>query len=729
MQNRKYEVEERIKELKSEYDLLNNIKETPSEFYEYLSSQRNLKEYIKKALETGSTRFEVNNSLPPFSEVIAACHEIIDLSKDDQLLPGNVVFVTQKTEGYKKEKERMKKEHKRDEKFEWKQENNEIQGEEWAIIPHMDLPPYNYYNSRLAPYNYGHRGMMDYSEYQHALYNPYGEYCINKEFKEVIPILNSNSKDCENHLVYPSQNALTRSPSFADIWGAKEKHEGLNRNAPPNQNKMIYEFMGKVRNNDQLPYEDFMNNDPENLFKDNNETENDARDEWNNDSDIIESLSQEEDCKNSKDFKFNELFDDSNSITSSQHINTPFKSLLEDSNDDDDYADEISNPNGGCGNDQRNIDLFADQWGKYSLDYYPDNEKEKVKEDGHMKSNRYVERLYPMDHRKKSKLYPERSHTGSRPNHPSVKDNSDIENYMKMVNRGIDMSTYYKSHKIHKPDLAELNMMNEKSLNKGRKRNKYKMLPTDLKHKAVELAQQKGAKYSAAIYSVPLKSLKRWMKVGCERKKGGGRKTKDPAMEKNLYNWYREKKNRGENITAKMIKEKAIELTNCDDFIASKGWLDKFKVRFNLEISKESSKDNNRRRSLNGTTHKRNEIECIRGNFYNDDIDHYQSYRRSLNKSNKQEISKANNKYFNEESNRIVVCGDNRSLKTPQKSNNFKKEDLLGIENSRKYNKNNYLSSAFPSIQNDNQFKKSKRADKSYNNVISLPLCDNEVSE
>jgi len=25
------------------------------------------------------------------------------------------------------------------------------------------------------------------------------------------------------------------------------------------------------------------------------------------------------------------------------------------------------------------------------------------------------------------------------------------------------------------------------------------------------------------------------MKVGCERKKGGGRKTKDPEMEKKLY--------------------------------------------------------------------------------------------------------------------------------------------------------------------------------------------------
>jgi hypothetical protein len=35
-----------------------------------------------------------------------------------------------------------------------------------------------------------------------------------------------------------------------------------------------------------------------------------------------------------------------------------------------------------------------------------------------------------------------------------------------------------------------------------------------------------------------------------------------------------------------MVKERAIELTTCPDFIASKGWLDKFKIRYNLDIAK-----------------------------------------------------------------------------------------------------------------------------------------------
>ena len=79
------------------------------------------------------------------------------------------------------------------------------------------------------------------------------------------------------------------------------------------------------------------------------------------------------------------------------------------------------------------------------------------------------------------------------------------------------------------------------------------------------------------------------MKVGCERKKGGGRKTKDPEMEKLLFRWYSHKKANDEPVTAKMIKEKAIELTTCQDFIASKGWLDKFKIRYRLDIAKEQA--------------------------------------------------------------------------------------------------------------------------------------------
>ena len=76
------------------------------------------------------------------------------------------------------------------------------------------------------------------------------------------------------------------------------------------------------------------------------------------------------------------------------------------------------------------------------------------------------------------------------------------------------------------------------------------------------------------------------MKVGHLRKKGGGRKTKDPQMERLLYEWYERERRLNRILTAKMVKEKAKQLSKCKDFIASKGWLDKFKVRYGLEIEK-----------------------------------------------------------------------------------------------------------------------------------------------
>ena len=96
--------------------------------------------------------------------------------------------------------------------------------------------------------------------------------------------------------------------------------------------------------------------------------------------------------------------------------------------------------------------------------------------------------------------------------------------------------------------------------------------------RAIEYADQHGIRDAAELFKVPVKSLKRWLKVGFMRRKGGGRKTKDPDMEKTLNLWYQDLHQRGIQVTSRMVKNKARELTHCKDFVASKGWLDKFKV-------------------------------------------------------------------------------------------------------------------------------------------------------
>jgi hypothetical protein len=72
---------------------------------------------------------------------------------------------------------------------------------------------------------------------------------------------------------------------------------------------------------------------------------------------------------------------------------------------------------------------------------------------------------------------------------------------------------------------------------------------------------------------------------------GGGRKIRDPEMEKKLYDWYLDIHfTKGLPVTSRMIKAKALELTSLRDFNASKGWLEKVKKKYNLQISRPSSR-------------------------------------------------------------------------------------------------------------------------------------------
>jgi hypothetical protein len=70
-------------------------------------------------------------------------------------------------------------------------------------------------------------------------------------------------------------------------------------------------------------------------------------------------------------------------------------------------------------------------------------------------------------------------------------------------------------------------------------------------------------------------------------------------MEKKLYSWYIDYHDKNKKpVTAKLIKQKALEFTDRKDFHASKGWLEKYKKKYNLYISKESELKNKEKNQI-----------------------------------------------------------------------------------------------------------------------------------
>ena len=124
-------------------------------------------------------------------------------------------------------------------------------------------------------------------------------------------------------------------------------------------------------------------------------------------------------------------------------------------------------------------------------------------------------------------------------------------------------------------------------------RKHYFMFTSEAKQFCLDLITIKKLSFDIVMKmcKVPRKSLRRWSHVGCNRKKGCGRKTRNPEMENKLVEWYNEVVNQNVNVSAKMIRDKAVQISEDKDFLASKGWLEKFKKKFNIKIVTHKNKN------------------------------------------------------------------------------------------------------------------------------------------
>lgn len=128
-----------------------------------------------------------------------------------------------------------------------------------------------------------------------------------------------------------------------------------------------------------------------------------------------------------------------------------------------------------------------------------------------------------------------------------------------------------------------------------RKDKGYSILTQKKKDLICQIARHFGPGYLSHSLNMSKKSLMRWLKKGTHRRIGGGRKILDPEMEITLVRWYIEqmKKNNNKGVPSKVLKKKAIEFSNHEGFLASKGWFEKFRKKYCIVIAKPKSEKNN----------------------------------------------------------------------------------------------------------------------------------------
>ena len=146
-----------------------------------------------------------------------------------------------------------------------------------------------------------------------------------------------------------------------------------------------------------------------------------------------------------------------------------------------------------------------------------------------------------------------------------------------------------KEKKINSSKMNEILQINDDD----KYRKHYFMFTSEAKQFCLDLITIKKLSFDIVMKmcKVPRKSLRRWSHVGCNRKKGCGRKTRNPEMENKLVEWYNEVVNQNVNVSAKMIRDKAVQISEDKDFLASKGWLEKFKKKFNIKIVTHKNKN------------------------------------------------------------------------------------------------------------------------------------------
>lgn len=123
------------------------------------------------------------------------------------------------------------------------------------------------------------------------------------------------------------------------------------------------------------------------------------------------------------------------------------------------------------------------------------------------------------------------------------------------------------------------------------KRGKYKIYSDNEKSTIMNFMMKHGMQktleiFSGSAHKITKRKLKSWIENQYKVKGVKGRKTNDPNRDQTLYDWCLEfQKETGRPPTRKEATKKALELSEDPSFQASKGWLDKFSRKFQIDFT------------------------------------------------------------------------------------------------------------------------------------------------
>ena len=286
-----------------------------------------------------------------------------------------------------------------------------------------------------------------------------------------------------------------------------------------------------------------------------------------------------------------------------------------------------------------------------------------------------------------------------------------------------------KSKKISSSKMNEILQVNDDD----KYRKHYFMFTSEAKQFCLDLINIKKLSFDIVMKmcKVPRKSLRRWSHVGCNRKKGCGRKTRNPEMENKLVEWYREEINGGANVSAKMIRDKAVEISGDKDFLASKGWLEKFKKKFGIRIATHKNKNFKKIIAF------KDKIGKININSNNNDLNNLNNLNNYLEEKDKDDeeikinlglnigIEGNNTQYENEEENEEDKNeNENENINELNNNNNDniqeEKDEVDKDENNENENENGININIINNSNNSDEIEKSDEMQNKINGNINL---------